>query len=630
MPSIEVRDVRFSYGGRPLLEGISCSIQPGERIGLMGRNGAGKSTLMKLLIGELKPDSGEILVSRGIKVARLPQEVPTGTNHTIFDEVALGLGENGSLVARTHALTELLAVEPDNAAAQTELDDLHHQLQSVAAWELQQQIEDIITRMNLDPAARFDALSSGMKRRVLLAQALVDSPDILLLDEPTNHLDIDAVCWLEEFLMRAGPTLVFVTHDRAFLQRLANRIIEVERARLFDWTCDYQTFLVRKEAALEAEAVQADLFDKKLAIEEVWVRTGIKARRVRNEGRVRALERMREERSQRRTAVGNVRLQVQDAERSGNLVVSIQDVSHSFGEKTVLKNVTTAIQRGDKIGIIGPNGAGKTTLLRTLLGELTPESGTVRLGTNLQVAYFDQLRAQLNEDQTAAMNVSEGNDTVIVNGQSKHIIGYLQDFLFSGERSRTLVKYLSGGERNRLLLAKMFTKPANLLVLDEPTNDLDAETLELLEEMLVEYSGTLLVVSHDRAFLNNVVTSTLVFEGGGQVREYAGGYDDWLRAKSIAASAPAETRVAVAPVATAAATASKGRKLSYKEQQELLKLPQKIEELETEQAQIHEQMADARFYQQAATQISVVTNRLALLDTQLQVAYARWEELEGR
>jgi len=626
MASLEVRNVSFTYGGIPLLDGISFGINPGERIGLLGRNGAGKSTLMKLIAGELKPDSGEIDITRGIKVARLAQEVPRGEEHTVFEEIAVGLGERGPLVARLHTLGKIATPSAD---VQAELNRLHEQVDTETDWKLQHQVEAVIARMNLDENAKFDSLSSGMKRRVLLARALVDNPDLLLLDEPTNHLDIDAVRWLEEFLLRSGLMLLFVTHDRAFLQRLANRIIEVDRGRLFDWTCDYETFLVRKEAALEAEAQQQALFDKKLAAEEVWVRTGIKARRTRNEGRVRALERLREERSARRTQVGNVRLQVQEAERSGALVAAAHDIHQQFGDRVVLDNASVTIFRGDKIGIIGQNGAGKTTLLRILLGQLTPDGGTVRLGTNLKVAYFDQLRAQLDEEKSAAQNVAEGRDTVVVSGVERHIVGYMQDFLFSAERARTLVRYLSGGERNRLLLAKLFTQPANLLVMDEPTNDLDAETLELLEQMLVEFPGTILLVSHDRAFLNNVVTSTLVFEGEGQVREYAGGYDDWARLRAAAAQREAE-KPKVETAAAAAAPAAKKAKLSYKEQKELEGLPQRIEKLEAEQVILHAKMAEPGFYQKTGAEIATVTSQLQKLDGDLQAAYLRWEELEGR
>jgi ATP-binding cassette subfamily F protein uup len=623
MTWLRLRNISFSYGGANILEDVSLQIQPGERIGLVGRNGAGKSTLLKLLHGELQPDAGEIERTPGMKIARLAQDVPHGTDHTVFDEVAIGLGPQGILLARMLHLTSLSHSAP--LASQSELDQLHGELDGESAWKLQQQIEGMISRMGLEPTAPFETLASGLKRRVLLAQALVSNPDLLLLDEPTNHLDIESIDWLEDFLLRDSRTLVFVTHDRVFLERLATRIIEVDRARLFDWTCDYPTFLARKEAMLEAEARQEALFDKKLALEEVWVRQGIKARRTRNEGRVVALERMREERRARRTQMGNVRLQVQDAERSGKLVIHAEGVSHSFDELPVLQDVTTTIYRGDKVGILGPNGCGKTTLLRILLGELAPERGTVRIGTNLQVAYFDQLRSQLDEEKSAIDNVADGNDTVLINGRPRHVLGYLHDFLFSGERARSLVRYLSGGERNRLLLAQMFTRPANLLVLDEPTNDLDTETLELLEELLVDFPGTLLVVSHDRAFLNRVVTSTLVFEGAGRVKEYAGGYDDWLRQKS---ADPTPLPQAAAKPEPARPRRERQRKLSYRDQRELESLPPLIEKLEAEQVQLHERLAEPAFYQQPSPEISKVTSRLEELQQQLQAAYSRWEALE--
>lgn len=627
MAWLQLRNVSFSYGGANVLDDITVLITPGERIGLMGRNGAGKSTLMKLVDGALKPDAGDIERAPGMKIARLAQEVPKGANHTVFDEVAIGLGEQGQIVAQVHALTLQIAERPDPVTEQ-ELDRLHHLVNVETGWIMQQQIEDVIDRMSLNPEAKFEALSSGMKRRVLLAQALVCKPDILLLDEPTNHLDIDSIRWLEDFLLRDPVTLMFVTHDRVFLQRLATRIIEVERGRLFDWTCDYPTFLARKQATLEAEAQQEALFDKRLSEEEAWIRRGVKARNVRNMGRVKRLEQMRAERGARKSQTGNVRLLAQDAERSGNLVLDAQGVSHRFGDRVILSNVSTTIFRGDKIGILGPNGAGKSTLLRILLGELEPTEGTIRFGTKLQVAYFDQLRAQLEEDKTAIENVAEGSDTVMINGRSKHILGYLQDFLFTGERARSLVRYLSGGERNRLLLARMFTKPSNLLVLDEPTNDLDAETLELLEEMLVDYPGTLLVVSHDRAFLNNVVTSTLVFEGDGQVKDYAGGYDDWLRQKSVETAPPARSLAKSEPAPTLVPKIEKPKKLSFKEQKELDALPKLIETLETEQASLQQRLADPTFYQTAANEIRQVTSRLEVIAQELQQAFERWEILE--
>ncbi|HEV7999193.1 MAG TPA: ATP-binding cassette domain-containing protein [Planctomycetaceae bacterium] len=623
MALLRLRDITFSYGGASLLDRVSLEIQPGERIGLMGRNGAGKSTLLKLLKGSLQPDDGVIERTGGMQIAQLAQEVPVGSNHTVLEEVARGLGAQGTLVAQMIGSTpQSRAGKPSPQATEPSHGELDPD-----AWKLQHRIEDVISRMDLNPALAFDSLSSGMKRRVLLAQTLVGQPDILLLDEPTNHLDLDSIRWVEDFLLREAPTLVFVTHDRVFLQRIATRIIEIERARLFDWTCDYATFLARKEAMLAAEAQQEALFDKKLAEEEVWIRQGVKARRTRNEGRVRALERLREERRARRVRVGNVRLQTQEVERSGNLVIAAEGISHSFGGRTILENVVVTISRGDKIGILGPNGSGKTTLLRILLGELPPDRGIVRRGTNLQIAYFDQLRAQLDEDKSAVDNVADGKDTVLFNGKPRNVLGYLRDFLFSGERARSLVRYLSGGERNRLLLARMFTHSANLLVLDEPTNDLDAETLELLEELLVDFSGTLLLVSHDRAFLNNVVTSTLVFEGEGRVKEYVGAYDDWLRQK---ANDPPPAAVERSKPERAKPRTEQPRKLSYKEQRELDDLPQRIEALEAEQVQLHQKLAEPTFYRQAGPEISKVTNRLQELEAELQAAYARWEDLDSR
>ena len=630
MALIDVRELCFTFGGDNLLDRISFQIDPGERIGLLGRNGAGKSTLLKLLAGDLIPDDGVLAIGSGIRIARLEQDVPAGAGRSVFAEVALGLGAAGRLLAEVQERQRC-----GEGELAVELERLQSELASHEGWRLEDQVRQILSRMSLDPDARFDTLSAGRKRRVLLARALVGGPAVLLLDEPTNHLDLASIAWLEDFLLREEVTLVFVTHDRMFLQRLATRIIEVERGRLFDWTCDYRTFLVRREQALEAEARQAELFDKKLAQEEVWIRTGIKARRTRNEGRVRALEQMRRERAQRRQKLGNVSLQAQEAQRSGTLVAALDQVAVTLGERRVLEGVSVAISRGDKLGILGPNGAGKTTLIRTLLGELTPESGTVRLGTNLQVAYFDQLRAQLDESRSAADNVAEGNDTVVVNGKSRHIVGYLGDFLFSRERAQTLVRFLSGGERNRLLLARLFTRPANVLVLDEPTNDLDAETLELLEQLLVDYDGTLLVVSHDREFLNNVVTSTLVLDGQGQVREFAGGYDDWFR-QSQASDGPSMVEArpgkpgdeTSAPVRDPESTIKRGRRLTFKEQKELESLPPRIELLEAEQAEWHQKMAQPSFYQQPPQTLTEASQRLKDLELELQQAYTRWEELE--
>ena len=563
MALLSLRDVSLAFGGPRLLDGVDLAVERGERVCLLGRNGEGKSTLLKLIRGELEPDEGEVIRQQGLRIARLPQEVPPGRGGTVADEVAEGLDDGGP--------------RPPTGA--------------------DHRVEAILSRMGLDPDARFEALSSGMKRRVLLARALVAEPDILLLDEPTNHLDIEAIRWLEDFLLRYGGTLVFVTHDRVFLGRLATRIVELDRGRLYDWACDYPTFLKRKEELLAAEARQAALFDKKLAQEEAWIRKGIEARRTRNEGRVRALKAMREARAQRRERQGTARMQVQEAERSGTLVIEAKGAGFGYDDRPVIRDLTTTIMRGDKVGIIGPNGSGKTTLLRLLLGQVPPHEGTIRHGTNLEVAYFDQLKATLDEEKTVQQNVSE-YETIAINGQPRHVLGYLQDFLFPPERSRSLVKVLSGGERSRLLLAKLFTRPSNVLVLDEPTNDLDIETLELLESLLVDYQGTVLLVSHDRAFLNDVVTSTLAIEADGQVKEYDGGYDDYLRQRQ--SEAPAAPKTATAPAKAAPSREERPRKLSYKEKQELEALPGRIEELEAASRDLHEAMADPSFYRRTA------------------------------
>ena len=629
------RGVSFGYVSPPLLDHADFSIERGERIGLLGRNGAGKSTLMKLVSGDLKADVGMIERQAGTRIARLEQDVPVGRNCTIFDEVALGLGEFGDAIAALHTLHQSY-----DSLTEAEREDLQRRSDSLnpeTSWQLEHRVDQVLDRMQLDPMRMFDDLSSGMKRRVLLAKALVLDPDVLLLDEPTNHLDIDAIAWLEEFLLKFPGTLIFITHDRVFLQKVATRIVELDRGKLYDWTCDYATFLVRKQDALLAEEQQQALFDKKLAQEEIWIRKGVKARCVRNEGRVRALKKLREERQARREKVGNVQVEMQEAERSGALVINARNVSYQYDADgpTIVQGLTTTIMRGDKVGIIGPNGAGKTTLLRLLLGELEPTTGNIRLGTNREVAYFDQLRAQLDENETVVENVASGQTELLINGRKRHIISYMEDFLFSPERSRSLVRYLSGGERNRLLLARLFSKPANVLVLDEPTNDLDAETLELLEDLLVEFPGTVLLVSHDRAFLNEVVTNTLVFEGDGVVKEYVGGYDDWLSQRQSAASAAyaaaktAKTESAKADSAMKSAGVARPKRLSFKEQKELDQLPQTIERLETEQAELHDTMAQPGFYQKDKLIISEATQRLQRLQHELTTAYERWQSLEA-
>jgi len=627
---LSLRTITLAFGGPPLFSGISLQVEAGDRLCLLGRNGTGKSTLLKVIAGEIVPEGGEIHRQQGLKVALVSQDVPQGVTGTVFDVVAAGLGETTSLLADYHQVAHQLAAGGE-AMLLERLELLQHRLEEVGGWHLHDEVERVLKRLQLDADAQFTALSGGTKRRVLLAQALVAAPDILLLDEPTNHLDIDTILWLEEFLLKQVKTVLFVTHDRAFARRLANRVAEVDRGRLYAFDCGYDVFVERREALLEAEVKRQALFDKKLAQEEVWVRQGIKARRTRNEGRVRALKKLREEYRQRRERQGTAKIQLQEADRSGALVAEAVEVSFAYGGTTIIDRLTTTIMRGDKIGIIGPNGSGKTTLLRLLLGELEPQSGELKLGTRREVLYFDQLREQLDLERTVQENVGDGNDTLVINGKSRHIIGYLQDFLFSPDRARTPVRILSGGERNRLLLAKLFTKPSNVLVLDEPTNDLDAETLELLEDLLLDYAGTLLVVSHDREFLNNVVTSSLVLTGNGVVRELVGGYDDWRRQAAAEQAAVPESKVMMEKPAAARPDGVKARprKLSFKEERELEVLPERIGTLEAEQTQLHATLADPDFYKTAGAAVVQINERLTALDQELAQAYDRWAELEG-
>ncbi|MBI1809764.1 MAG: ATP-binding cassette domain-containing protein [Gemmatimonadetes bacterium] len=627
MALLGLQDVRIAFGGAPLLDGARFAIERGERVCLLGRNGAGKSTVMKLLDGTLQPDAGEVVRQTGVTVTRLEQEVPAGVDGTTFDVVAEGLGEAGRLLARYHLVSHDVAAHPSDAALR-ELDRLHHALDAAGAWEMNSRVETVLEHLRLDADLPFASASWGRKRQTLLARALVRQPDVLLLDEPTNHLDVDAVEWMEEFLVDRGVTLLFVTHDRAFLRRVATRIVELDRGTLADWGGDYDTYLRRKDAALAVEAKEWAEFDKKLAKEEVWIRTGIQARRTRNEGRVRSLEALRVERSARRERAGAVRLQASEAERSGRLVVEARGVGFSRGERAIVRDLTTTITRGDRVGLVGPNGSGKTTLIRLLLGELAPDTGTIKLGTGLEVAYFDQLREQLDDERSVFDNIADGADWVDVGGTRKHVTGYLQDFLFSPDRSRTPVKALSGGERNRLLLARLFTRTFNLLVLDEPTNDLDIETLDLLEELLLDFSGTLIVVSHDRAFLDHVVTSTLVFEGAGQVKEYAGGYSDWARQRDAAAAARAAAAPARRAMPAAPRAAPKPRKLTWKESAELDALPARIDALESERDAVCASLADPALLRdgQAVTRERA---RLAVLEVEIRAATARWEELEA-
>jgi len=622
MALINLRNINLAFGGPPLFAGISLRIEKGERICLLGRNGTGKSTLLKIISGEIVADQGLIDRQQGVRVARLEQDVPRGLQGTIYSVVAEGLGRAGELLNRYHQLN--LATEEDGPAPDEALAEVQQALEACDGWVHQQRIEQILSRLKLPAEQPVGQLSGGLLRRVLLARALARDPDVLLLDEPTNHLDIDAINWLEEFLKRENLTLVFVTHDRAFLRSMANRIVEIDRGRLFDFACDYDTFLQRKEDLLHAEAQEQARFDKRLAEEEAWIRKGIKARRTRNEGRVRALHKMREEYRQRRERLGTASFSLHEAERSGKLVVEADAVSFAYDSTPIIRDFSTTVLRGDRIGIIGPNGAGKTTLLKILLGERPPDQGSVRLGTNLQVLYFDQLREQLDPEKTVQQNLAGDQDTVIIGGRSRHVIGYLQDFLFTPDRARSPVRILSGGERNRLLLARLFTREANVMVLDEPTNDLDLETLDLLEELLAEFKGTLFLVSHDRAFLNRVVTSTIAFEGDGQVAQYVGGYDDWLRQKPGLPAPPAKMK---SPLRSKPQP-QRPRKLSFKEKRELEALPMHIDALETEQAQLHEKIADPDFYRTAGDQVAAVNSRLALVEQELAEAYHRWQELD--
>jgi ATP-binding cassette subfamily F protein uup len=627
MSLITLENVEVNVGGpHPLLENAELAIEANERVCIVGRNGTGKSTLLRLLAGEIAPDEGSVRYQPGLRVAKLTQEVPEGTAGTVYDVVSHALGHIGDLLAEFHHLTQNLETAEDAE----KMGRIQARIDEEGGWDMNSRVSEVITRLNLDEDADFANLSGGMKRRVLLAQALVRQPDLLLLDEPTNHLDIDNITWLQEFLKGFGGSLVFVTHDRSFLRALATRIVEIDRGAITSWPGDYDNYLRRREERLNAEAQEQARFDKKLAEEEAWIRQGIKARRKRNQGRVRQLQEMRAQRAQRREQQGNVRLEASQAEKTGKRVMELEDVSFSYDGQPVVKDLTTTVMRGDRIGIIGPNGAGKTTLIRLLLGELEPDAGTVETGTNLQVAYFDQQRAQLDESKTAADNVSGGREHVEINGKSKHIMGYMQDFLFSPERARAPITRLSGGERNRLLLARMFATPSNVLVMDEPTNDLDVETLELLEDLVADYPGTLLLVSHDRAFLDNVVTSVLVLEGEGQVGEYVGGYSDWLEQRPVA-PAPEATHAKAggqADKSKADKPQPAARKLSYKEKRELEELPDRIEELEGRVAELSDVLADPQVYQDPERDPAALNRELESLQAELDAAYRRWEELD--
>ena len=627
---LRLHDLSLAYGSRPLLDGIDLVLNDHERVCLIGRNGAGKSSLMHIIAGQAMPDGGNVWRADGLKIAALPQEVPLDDPRTVYQAVAASLGELGDLMQRFHQAAALLAQDASQRHMQ-DMERIQQQLEVKHAWALQQRVETVLSRLGLPGDETINNLSGGQRRQVLLAQALVNEPDLLLLDEPTNHLDINAIAWLETWLRDYKGSVLFVTHDRVFLQNVATRIIELDRGRLLSWECDYRTYLQRKEAALAAEEAEDARFDKNLAAEEIWVRQGVKARRTRSEGRVRRLDKLRKERARRRDLEGKTRMEIDSGEQSGRLVIEAEHVAAAWQTQTIVKDFSVRILRGDRIGIVGPNGAGKSTLIKILLGEIEPDAGTVRRGSNLKVAYFDQHRAGLDPERTVMDNVTDGKDSVTINGQSRHIIGYLQDFLFTPERSRTLVKSLSGGEKNRLLLARLFAQPANLLVLDEPTNDLDMETLEMLENVLADYEGTLLVVSHDRAFLDNVVTSTLVFEGNGRVDEFLGGYREWMAQRvAIQTSQNRTEKPAASPIEPMnKATSSRGKKLSYREQKELEDLPALIESLEAEQSALQDLMASADFYRRDKQEITASLARAETLKQELDAAYARWEVLDS-
>lgn len=634
MALLSLSDITVGFGGAPILDGVSTQIEQGERVCLLGRNGAGKTTLMKLINGDLQPQHGDIARQPGLKVTMLTQEVPDDIAGSVFDVVAGGLDKWADMLRDYHHVSTQMEENASDELIE-KLGKIHHALEASGGWQIHQKAETVISQLKLDADAGFNELSAGLKRRTLLARALVINPDILLLDEPTNHLDIDSIAWLEDFLMRNISTLIFVTHDRMFLRKLSTRIIDIDRGALTSWACDYDAYLKRKQQQLNAEEKHAAQFDKKLAEEEVWIRKGIKARRVRNEGRVRELMKMRELRNQRRQLVGKVRMETQDVKLSGELVIDAKSISFAYPPdpasenataEPIIKNLTTTIMRNDRIGIIGPNGSGKTTLLNVLLGKLRPCAGKIKHGTNLEVAYFDQLHAQLDDNKTLWENVGEGYNSIEFNGRKRNIMGYLQDFMFPPAQARNLVGTLSGGERNRLLLAKLFSKPANILVLDEPTNDLDIETLDLLEELLDNFMGTVLLVSHDRQFINNVVTCTLAIEGKGRIKEYAGGFDDWLRQRKteepVKVKKPAEKKTKPAKKETGK------RKLSYKEQKELESLPERIDQLENELSKLHEDMADPDFYKRDESDIAEAAKQAETLQKELNDRYKRWEELD--
>ncbi|MDM8565285.1 ATP-binding cassette domain-containing protein [Candidatus Halobeggiatoa sp. HSG11] len=622
---LNLDNISIAFGHVTLLDGVNLRIEKGERVCLIGRNGEGKSTLLKIISNQIQPDNGKLEKRSNCKITLLNQEHNFNPDDTVFHAVSKGMGKLGELIEKYHDLVQRVAKNETKLLPQ--LEQVQHRLEAEDGWRLEQKVETILSKLNLPTDQPLSELSGGWRRRVALAQILVTEPNLLLLDEPTNHLDIEAITWLEEMLLDFNGSLLFVSHDRQFMQRIATRIIELDRGKITSYPSNYNIYLRTKEANLEAEMTQAAKFDKNLAKEEVWIRQGIKARRTRNQGRVRNLQKLRTERAQRRNQIGNIKLNIDSGELSGRIVIEAENIGKNYQDKVLVKNFSTIVMRGDRVGLIGANGTGKTTLLKMLLNELEPDDGAVKHGTKLSIAYFDQLRTQLNPESTVVDAVSQGQDMLTINGQKKHVMSYLADFLFAPARARSPVKSLSGGERNRLLLARLFTKPANLLVLDEPTNDLDVESLELLEELLNNYSGTLLLVSHDRKFLDNVVTSTIVFEGQGKVTEYVGGYADWLRQRpQITKSTTVSKKTTPKQIET---KSTKSRKITYNEQRELAELPNQIEALEIELSELQTLVSSSEFYQQETQQVNQTLNRIKAIETNLQKMYKRWEELEN-
>ncbi|HEY1149737.1 MAG TPA: ATP-binding cassette domain-containing protein [Pseudoduganella sp.] len=633
MAVVSLSSAQLAFGHHALLDHAEFSLETGERVGLIGRNGTGKSSLLKIISGRMKLDDGLLVMQQGLKVAYVEQEPQFDPEMSVYDAVAAGLGELPALAKEYEGLTGQLGQGNDDAVMER-MHDIQLKLDAGDAWNLKNKVEQTLDRLNLGGEAKMGTLSGGMQKRVALARALVAAPDVLLLDEPTNHLDFSSIMWLEGLLRDFKGSILFITHDRSFLDNVATRIVELDRGNLMSYPGNFSAYQTRKAEQLAIEEVENAKFDKFLAQEEVWIRKGVEARRTRNEGRVRRLEALREQRSARRDQQGQVRLEVASGERSGKIVAELENVNKAFGDKVIVKDFSSILMRGDKVGLIGTNGAGKTTLLKLILGEEQPDSGTIKQGTKLQVAYFDQMRAQLNEEASLADTISPGSDWVEINGQKKHVMSYLGDFLFAPERARSPVRTLSGGERNRLLLARLFAKPANALVLDEPTNDLDIDTLELLEELLEDYNGTVFLVSHDRTFLDNVVTQVIVAEGQGRWKEYVGGYSDWERVRDTAPAqaAPAAKKAAPAAAAPAAAAspAAKPKKLSFKEQRELEELPKLIAKLEDEQSALNITLSDPDFYKKTPGEAKRLNERIGQIEEELMMALERWEEIESR